>query len=210
MEVFVRNNLIRIPENGKEEDKKMSNNIYAAVYFGVTLVAFLAGKYLFPKVPKTVADKLDMLSQWAAKFVVWAKEFMKNQKGEEKMAAVVERLKEIADEAGLDVTEDQLKAIAQSAYNAMKAGEKETQTAVAQYYKVGSRESAKAPTVNIYTGTTVTATDSVPDGALEDNPDGSVNVYNADGEKVGEVSAGVAEAAEQNVTNIVIKEDNEK
>ena len=150
---------------------------------------------------------------WAEKFVVWAKEFMKKQTGEEKMAAVVEKLKEIADEAGLDVTEDQLKAIAQSAYNAMKAREKEAETDNATYYKVGQRAAAKGSTVNIYTGysgTTAVATNNVPDGALEDNPDGSVNVYNEDGEKVGTITAEEAEAAEQNVGKIVIEEDGGK
>lgn len=103
----------------------MDNVIYAAVYFGVTLGAFLLGKYVFPNIPQTVTDKLASLSEWAAQFVEWAKEFKKGQTGEEKMAAVVEQLKKIADEAGLNVTEEQLKAIAQTAYNAMKAGEKE-------------------------------------------------------------------------------------
>lgn len=184
----------------------MNDIVLLAVQLGIAVVAFVAGKYVFPKVPKTVTDKLNMLSQWAAQFVVWAKEFMKKQTGEEKMAAVVEKLKEIADEAGLDVTEDQLKAIAQSAYNAMKAGEKEAETAVATYYKIGQRAAAKGSTVNIYAGTTAVATDNVPDGALEDNPDGSVNVYNEDGEKVGTITAEEAEAAEQNVTNIVIED----
>lgn len=32
------------------------------------------------------------------------------------------------------------------------------------------------------TVTAIEATDEVPDGALEENPDGSVNTYNADGE----------------------------
>ena len=104
----------------------MDNVIYAAVYFAVTLGAFLIGKYVCPNIPKTVTDKLGELSEWAAKFVEWAKEFKKDKTGEEKMAAVVEQLKKIADEAGLNVTEDQLKAIAQAAYNAMKAGEKES------------------------------------------------------------------------------------
>ena len=170
----------------------MNDIILLAVQLGIAVAAFAAGKYIFPKVPKTVTDKLNVLSQWAAQFVVWAKEFMKKQTGEEKMAAVVEKLKEIADEAGLDVTEDQLKAIAQSAYNAMKAGEKEAETDNATYYKVGQREAAKGSTVNIYTGysgTTAVATNNVPDGALEDNPDGSVNVYNEDGEKVGTITA---------------------
>ena len=105
----------------------MDNVIYAAVYFGVTLGAFLLGKYVFPNIPKTVTDKLASLSEWATQFVEWAKEFKKGQTGEEKMAAVVEQLKKIADEAGLNVTEEQLKAIAQTAYNAIKAGEKRAQ-----------------------------------------------------------------------------------
>lgn len=92
----------------------MNEVIYAAVYFAVTLGAFLLGKYVFPNIPKTVTDKLGELSEWAAKFVEWAKEFKKDKTGEEKMAAVVEQLKKIADEAGLNVTEDQLKAIAQT------------------------------------------------------------------------------------------------
>lgn len=191
----------------------MNDIILLAVQLGIAVVAFVAGKYVFPKVPKTVTDKLNMLSQWAAQFVVWAKEFMKKQTGEEKMAAVVEKLKEIADEAGLDVTEDQLKAIAQSAYNAMKAGEKEAEKDNATYYKVGQRAAAKGSTVNIYTGysgTTAVATNNVPDGALEDNPDGSVNVYNEDGEKVGTITAEEAKAAEQNVGKIVIEEDGGK
>lgn len=189
----------------------MKEIIVLAAQLGITVAAFIVGKYVFPNLPKNATDKLATLSQWAAKFVEWAKEFMKKQTGEEKMAAVVKQLKEIADEAGLEVTEDQLKAIAQSAYNAMKAGEKEAETAVATYYKIGQRAAAKGSTVNIYAGgTTAVATNNVPDGALEDNPDGSVNVYNEAGEKVGTVTAEEAEAAEQNVTNIVIEEDGGK
>ena len=126
------------------------------------------------------------------------------------MEAVVEKLKEIADEAGLDVTEDQLKAITQSAYNAMKAGEEEAETAIATYYKVGQRATAKGSTVNIYAGTTTVATNNVPDGSLESNPDGSVNVYNEAGKKVGTITAEEAKTAEKNVTNIVIEEDGRK
>lgn len=41
----------------------------------------------------------------------------------------------------------------------------------------------------------VQMTDNVPEGALEDNPDGSVNVYSEDGEKIGTVTAEEAEEA---------------
>lgn len=193
----------------------MNDIIILAVQLGITVAAFVVGKYVFPNLPKNVTDKLTTLSQWAAQFVVWAKEFMKKQTGEEKMAAVVEKLKEIADEAGIEVTEDQLRAIAQSAYNAMKAGEKEAGDAageaLATYYKIGQREATKGSTVNIYTGTApaevkkAVATDEVPEGALEDNEDGTVNVYDADGNKTGTIPAKEAAEAAKGVTHIEVE-----
>lgn len=181
----------------------MNDIIILAVQLGVTVAAFIVGKYVFPNLPKNVTDKLATLSQWAAKFVEWAKEFMKKQTGEEKMAAVVEKLKEIADEAGIDVTEDQLRAIAQSAYNAMKAGEKEAAAAEPQ-----ALEAVQVPTVNIYTAAPekiAVATDEVPEGALEDNPDGTVNAYDAAGNKTGTVTAEEAAAAAEGVTHIEVE-----
>ena len=81
----------------------------------------------------------------------------------------------------------------------MKAGEKEAGDAageaLATYYKIGQREAAKGSTVNIYTGTApaevkkAVATDEVPEGALEDNEDGTVNVYDADGNETGTIPA---------------------
>lgn len=189
----------------------MNDIVILAIQLGITIAAFIIGKYVFPNVPKSVTEKLNTLSAWAAQFVVWAKQFMQSQSGEEKMAAVVQKLKEIADEAGLEVTEDQLRAIAQSAYNAMKAGEKEADIATALPLETVQ---AAAPTVNIYTGVqsstegvTAVATDNVPDGALEQNEDGSMNVYNEDGEKVGTVPTEDAEAAAKKITTIVIEED---
>ena len=183
----------------------MNDIIVLAVQLGIAVAAFVAGKYIFPNVPKSVTDKLTMLSQWAAQFVVWAKEFMKKQTGEEKMAAVVEKLKEIADEAGIEVTEDQLRAIAQSAYNAMKAGEKEAAVIEPQ-----ALEAVQVPTVNIYTGPaaegkTTVATDEVPEGALEDSEAGKVNVYDADGNKTGTITEEEAAAAAEGVTHIEVK-----
>lgn len=54
------------------------------------------------------------------------------------------------------------------------------------------------------------ATNNVPEGALEDNPDGSVNVYNEAGEKVGTITAEEAKEAEKNVANIVVEDDGGK
>lgn len=102
-----------------------SKTLFTIIYAAVTVAAFLVGKYVFQRVPQDMKDKLVILADWATKFVVWAREFMDKKTGAEKMAAVVEQLKRIADEAGIEVTEEQLKAIAQAAYEAMKAGEAE-------------------------------------------------------------------------------------
>lgn len=188
----------------------MNEVIYAAVYFTVTLGAFLLGKYVFPNIPKTVTDKLSELSKWAAKFVEWAKEFKKDKTGEEKMAAVVEQLKKIADEAGLNVTEDQLKAIAQTAYNAMKAGEKES---TAEPLEALTATPAATVVINTTAPVTTTekvaiATDNVPEGATETNADGTVNLYDAAGNITGSVTKEEAEKMAAEVTKIVDEEGN--
>lgn len=188
----------------------MNEVIYAAVYFAVTLGAFLLGKYVFPNIQKTVTDKLGELSEWAAKFVEWAKEFKKDKTGEEKMAAVVEQLKKIADEAGLNVTEDQLKAIAQTAYNAMKAGEKES---TAEPLEALTATPAATVVINTTAPVTTTekvaiATDNVPEGATETNADGTVNLYDAAGNITGSVTKEEAEKMAAEVTKIVDEEGN--
>ena len=163
----------------------MENIIFNAVLLLISIGGFLLGKFVFPNVPKSVADKLRQLAAWADKFVVWAREFMKADSGQAKMEKVVEQLKAVAKEAGWNVTEDQLRAIAQAAYENMMAGAAEAQQL---------QEPAKAASVVINVpgrAATVTApgvavaTDNVPEGALETNPDGSVNAYDEAGLKVG-------------------------
>ena len=183
----------------------MENIIYNAVLLLISIGGFLLGKFIFPNVPKSVADKLRQLAAWADKFVVWAREFRKQDSGQAKMEMVVEQLKAVAKEAGWNVTEDQLRAIAQAAYENMMAGAAEAQQ---------PQEPAKAASVVINVpgrAATVTApgvavaTDNVPEGALEPNPDGSVNAYDEAGLKVGTVDAATAEAAAAGVDAVIVE-----
>ena len=200
----------------------MENIIFNAVLLLISIGGFLLGKFVFPNVPKSVADKLRQLAAWADKFVVWAREFRKQDSGPAKMEMVVEQLKAVAKEAGWDVTEDQLRAIAQAAYeNMMKGAEEAQQTqeaaqaaSAARYYEIGQRKYAEASTVVINVpgrAATVTApgvavaTDNVPEGALETNPDGSVNAYDEAGLKVGTVDAATAEAAAAGVDVAIVE-----
>lgn len=49
------------------------------------------------------------------------------------------------------------------------------------------------------------ATDHVPDGALKKNEDGTVNVYDENGNKVGTATAEEVAAAEAQITEIEIE-----
>ena len=179
----------------------MNEIIFLAIQLGVTIVAFLCGKYILPNIPVSASEKLEELSGWAAQFVVWAREFMKGSTGEEKMAKVVELLKEIAEEAEIDVTEEQLKAIVQNAYEAMKAGEAQVNAATA------AQKVTAAPTVAIYNqmsgiaeeseGAEIVATDEVPEGATEPDENGNVKVYNEKIEQVGTITEEEAKKAEE-------------
>ena len=188
----------------------MNNIIILAIQLAVAVGAFALGKYVFPNIPKNVSEKLQELSGWAAQFVVWAREFMKTSTGKEKMDKVVEQLKKIADEAGLKVTEEQLRAIAQTAYEAMMAGTKEA----GQTTEASQAEPATVPAITIINhgpaavetnGTVAVATDNVPEGALEENPDGTVNTYNETGEKVGTATKEQVAEAERKVTTIKVE-----
>ena len=180
----------------------MDNIIVLAIQLAVAVAAFALGKYVFPNIPKSVSKKLQELSGWAEQFVIWAREFMKSASGKEKMDKVVEQLKKIADEAGLKVTEEQLRAIAQTAYEAMMAGQKETEQAT----ETLQTEAMTVPAAVETSGNVAVATDIVPDGALDENPDGSVNVYNEAGEKVGTATKEQVAAAEKAVTTIKIEQ----
>jgi ATP phosphoribosyltransferase len=65
------------------------------------------------------AAEFSLIANFADKFVVWAREFMKDSKGSEKMEEVVKQLEQIAEKYNITMTEDQLKAIAQTAYENM-------------------------------------------------------------------------------------------
>ena len=187
----------------------------------ISIGGFLLGKFVFPNVPKSVADKLRQLAAWADKFVVWAREFRKQDSGTAKMEMVVEQLKAVAKEAGWNVTEDQLRAIAQTAYENMMKGAAEAQqtqepalgASAARYYEIGERKFAEASTVVINmpgaaaenAPRVAVATDNVPEGALEPNPDGSVNAYDEAGLKVGTVDAATAEAAATGVDAVIVE-----
>ena len=86
----------------------------------------------------------------------------------------------------------------------MKAGEAEA--APAQLEAITAQPAATV-VINTTADKVAIATDNVPDGALQQNPDGSFNAYDAAGNKVGAISAEEAEKATSNI-EVVAEEDN--
>ena len=135
--------------------------------------------------------------------MIWAREFMKSASGKEKMDKVVEQLKKIADEAGLKVTEEQLRAIAQTAYEAMMAGQKEAEQAT----ETLQTEAMTVPAITIINnGPAAVETSGNVAVATVNVPDGSVNTYNEAGEKVGTATKEQVAAAEKAITTIKIEQ----
>lgn len=112
----------------------MANNeiIVKVVELVVIIVSFIVGRYVLPKYKTNIHDaaaEFQVLLNYAESFVAYARQFM-NAPGEEKMNNVVEKLKSICDKQGIKVDEVTLRAIAQKAYDAMKAGEKSSKVVI--------------------------------------------------------------------------------
>ena len=90
------------------------------------VVSFLIGRYILPKIGKTTDEALkdmQILQKYAETFVVYARDFCTDLTGEDKLAEVITKLKSIATNINIPISDDNLKAIAQKAYVEMKKGE---------------------------------------------------------------------------------------
>lgn len=89
----------------------------------IAAISFCIGKFLLPRLPKDTAaaiqDKLDLVKTYAAQYVNYADRFMDGASGTEKLTAVVGNLKEIANRYGFQATDQDLTAIAQTAFEDM-------------------------------------------------------------------------------------------
>ena len=97
--------------------------IAVALQLLIAGISFCIGKFLLPRLPKETAaaiqDKLNLIATYATQYVNWADRFMEGTKGSEKMSAVVGMLKEIAVRNGFQASDQDLVAIAQTAYDKM-------------------------------------------------------------------------------------------
>lgn len=95
----------------------MDRVIYYGIMFIIAVLTYLFGRYIMPHIPE---DKMAFLEYWAEKFIAWAEDKMRDSTGREKMEAVIAKLQEKAAEKGLNLTDDDIYALAQLSYDQIK------------------------------------------------------------------------------------------
>ena len=102
------------------------------IEIAVTVAAFLIGRHLLPKYKATIQNEstvqnalaqFELLLKYAESFCAYARQFLTDYTGSEKMDDVVENLDFICEDLNIEVDEETLRAIGQKAYDAMIAGE---------------------------------------------------------------------------------------
>ncbi len=98
----------------------------------IIICAFLIGKYVLPGTSNAVKQVLNVLSaypmlmKWGMAACQYIKQYFDSMPGEEKNKKAAEIIMQIAAQAGINISEEQARAIAQAAYEAMKRGESDS------------------------------------------------------------------------------------
>ena len=138
------------------------NTIVLIIQLVVVIASFLVGKYLLPNLSAndiaSISAKIEIIIKYADKFVSWANYFMKDATGSQRMEEVVKQLEAIAKKYKLDISKEELTAIVQKAYDAMKAGEKaaDIEQTKADAVKAAAEASKNQPFPIIEDGTVFT------------------------------------------------------
>ena len=110
----------------------MEQGIFYVVIGLASICFFMLGKYVFPQAADainsalTILGSYPMLMKWGEAACRYIKQYFDTMSGEDKNKKAAEIIVELAKQAGLRITEEQARAIAQAAYEAMKRGEAES------------------------------------------------------------------------------------
>ena len=109
----------------------MDNETIVYVLSALVLAAsFIIGRYVLQKIPestkKTIKDKveeskdtIDFVYGWCRRFIIMEERFSKLS-GTEKMDEVIKTVQNVLSDNKIEMTEDQIRAIAQEAYEILK------------------------------------------------------------------------------------------
>ena len=98
----------------------MESIVYLVTWIIIVIALVIVNKTLGADSAKDVVMKTSLIIQYAEAFVSWARQFKSNLSGNEKMDVVTEKLINVADKHDIDISEEEIRAIAQKAYDTMK------------------------------------------------------------------------------------------
>ena len=79
--------------------------------------------YVAPLIKKILKERdLELIDRWATNAVLWAEQIMKSDSGAEKKQVVMNILKNVRDEQGIKITDEQIEILVEAAVNAIKQG----------------------------------------------------------------------------------------
>ena len=70
----------------------MSDIIYFGIMLAISILSFVMGKFVFPKIPN---DNMEIIEKWAIKIVHFCRQFLAGEEGEKKMEKAVSLLDQI-------------------------------------------------------------------------------------------------------------------
>lgn len=90
--------------------------IIMAIFAGITI-------YLIPYVKKKIGNEnLVMMDRWATNAVLYAEQFLSDLKGKDKKSVVMGFLKDVRDKNNIQITDEQLEILVESAVMGMNMG----------------------------------------------------------------------------------------
>ena len=95
----------------------MGDIIYFGIMLAISILSFVMGQFVFPKIPN---DNMEIIEKWAIKIVHFCRQFLAGEEGEKKMEKAISLLDQIQHKYDMNLTEEELKAIIQYAYDKMK------------------------------------------------------------------------------------------
>ncbi len=107
----------------------MSDIIFEIINLIVMVIAAVVARYFVPWLKERIGtEKLNVIAQWAQKAVLYAEQIMTAATGEEKKEAVTEIIKEIVEYNNIDVTDEQIDILIESAVKQMNMTKTEVGT----------------------------------------------------------------------------------
>jgi hypothetical protein len=103
----------------------LDNIIFYAIELVIAIVVFLIGRYVFPALKNN--ETIASITSWAYKFVVSAKNQFENYTGEQKLEYVTEQVNALCEKYKIELTDEQVRALIEDAYDMMKQAQQKTQ-----------------------------------------------------------------------------------